>query len=136
MKTEITAIKCTGKHPLYRIYPRQLNPQDAYIELDPESAELSADWNAEVGNAIPMPVYHRRILRYPVTPYLTSEEANTLMEEISPLALIVCNEYSEAWDGSNMVGQLTEEGEEASEAIREICAEAETNSEGPEEEEN
>jgi hypothetical protein len=136
MKTEITITKCTGEYPLHHRYPQQFDPQDAYIRLDPETAEMSADWNVEVGNSIPMSVGHGRILRYPVTPYLTSDEVNALMERLIPLALTVCNEYSERWDGHNTVGQLTEEGEESSQQIEWVCADAVTKSDGPLEEEN
>lgn len=121
MKTEITIVPCTGKHPLYHLYPQQLNPQDAYVRLDPEAGELSADWNAEAGNSIPMSVYHGLILRYPVNPYLATDEVNGLMGQLTPLALRVCNGYSEEWDGHNNVGRLTEDAEEASQDIQEIC---------------
>ena len=124
MKTEITIIPCTGEYPLYQMYPQQCNPQDAYIQLDPDARELSADWNAEVGNAIPMSVYHVRKFRYSVSEYLHASEVTALMEELMPLALRVCNGYSEEWDGHNLVGALNEDASEAHEEIAEICREA------------
>lgn len=136
MKTEITIVPSTGEYPLYRMYPQQFNPQNAFIRLDPEEAELSADWNAEVGNAIPMAVGHGLVLRYPVSCYLTADEVNALMNQLTPLALRVCNGYSEGWNGHNNVGRLTEDAEEASQEIEAECAAAETDSEGPLEEEN
>jgi len=135
-REQVKVTPCTGEYPLYHLYPQQFNPQDAYIRLDPEDAELSADWNVEVGNSIPMAVVHGRVLRYPVSCYLTADEVNALMESLIPLAQRVCDGYSEGWDGHNNVGRLTEDAEQASQEIEAECASAETDSEGPQEEEN
>jgi len=128
MNTQTISITpCTGDHPLYMVYPQQFNPQDAYVQLDCDDAEMNADWNAAVGYSIPMPVYHGRIKRYPVSPYLTSEEVNKLMEGILPLAQRVVDGYTCEWDGHNLVGKFSEDSQEASEYMERICQEAEAN---------
>jgi hypothetical protein len=124
MKTEITIIPCTGEYPLYQMYPHQCNPQDAYIQLDPDARELSADWNAEIDNSIPMSVYHVRKFRYSVSQYLHTSEVIALMDDIKPLALRVCDGYNSEWDGHNNVGILTDDATEAHEQIDVICREA------------
>jgi hypothetical protein len=127
MKISITP--CTGDHPLYRRYPQQCNAQDAYISLYPEDAEMHADWNVEVGNAIPMTVFHGIRRRYKVSEYLTSNEINALMEEITPLAQRVCEGFEVVWDGNNNVGRLNEDALEAEDELRELCAEKQSDCE-------
>lgn len=122
---EVKVTPCTGDWPLYQMYPQQCNPQDAYIELNPEKAELSADWSGEVGNSIPESVFHGTILRYSVSEYLHTSEVNALMEEIVPLAQRVCNGYEEMWNDHNHVGKLNDDASEAHEEIAKICSEAE-----------
>lgn len=42
------------KCPVYHKYPRQFNPQPAYIELDCRGeGVLSADFSGEIGNGVP-----------------------------------------------------------------------------------
>ncbi len=52
--------------PLYHHYPGQATHQPAYIELNPAERSLWADYNAEVGTAIPSAVWHRLIYRLPI----------------------------------------------------------------------
>lgn len=118
---EVKVTPCTGDWPLYQMYPQQCNPQDAYIELNPEKAELSADWSGEVGNSRPESVFHGLIRRYTVSPYLSTAEINKLMEELKPLALRVCEGYEQVWNGNNNVGRLNDDASDAEDEILRIC---------------
>lgn len=113
-------IKKTEDH-LYNKYPGQHQPQDTYLELDPADETLRADWNGEIGNAVPFTVWHGTIRRYTLSsPYLKADAINALMDEIAPFAQRVCDGYREEWDGSNHVGCLTADAHEAEEEI--YCA--------------
>ncbi len=113
--------RLTITHPtthLYNRYQGQTQPQRTYLELDPESRALRADWDAEIGNAVPMAVYHRLIRRYYIPcPYLTAEAIGRVMDEVAPLAARVCDGWSSGWDGHNISGGLTEAAGEAEYAI-------------------
>jgi hypothetical protein len=127
MKTGVTIVSTTEEYPLYQMYPQQCNPQGAYIYLDPEDSELSADWSGEVGNSIPESVFHGILRRYPVSPYLSASEINKLMEELKPLALRVCEGYEKVWNGNNHVGSLTDDASEADEEMERLCRDEESN---------
>ncbi len=105
---------------LYCKYPGQTGPQPCFIELDPSTGALTAKYNPEVGNAVPASVYHGKVLRWSI-PLMNAETVNALMEQVTPLAQRVCDGYSERWNGSNTVGKLTEDAEEASDKIDTIC---------------
>ena len=118
MKTEITITEPTG-NAMHHHYPNQTSAQPAYIELNPETGNLSASYNGEIGNAVPMAVWHGKIRRY-ACPVLPDDRALELMEEITPLAERVCAGFSETWDGNNYVGKLTDDAETAEEEIGNI----------------
>jgi hypothetical protein len=103
--------------PLYCRYHGQTRPQGAYIELD-EDGRVDANYDAEIGGAVPMAVWHGRTRRYSVTPYLSGSALVELVDEISPLLERVHDGLSEEWDGSNHVGTLTADARSADEAIR------------------
>ena len=106
---------------LYHKYPTQLQPQPTYIELDPEAETLRADWDSEIGNAVPVAVWHGRICRYTLpSAYLRAEAIAWFMDEIAPYAQRVCDGYSGRWDGSNYVGELDDDAREAEEVIYRI----------------
>jgi hypothetical protein len=104
--------------PLYHKYSGQTSEQPAYIYLDPEEGTLYADWYGEIGaNSRPMDVHHGLRLWWPVSPYLTGGQLAELLEEIKPLAQKVADGWSREWDGTNNVGRLTPEAEEADQEI-------------------
>lgn len=59
--------------PLYCQHPGQTTPQDAYLEVDLRSGEVTVDHNAELGNAVSMDVYHGRVVRIPINKTLTPQ---------------------------------------------------------------
>lgn len=86
-------------------YPGQFRYQSAYIEFDPEDGgSLRADWNGEIGNAIPFAVYYGRLFRFSVPVFAKLRDVRRVMKEIAPM----CEEYTASfetrWNGSNMVG--------------------------------
>ena len=102
-------------------YEGQCSPQGAYLELDPDDKSLIADWNGEIGNAIPFDVYHGRRMRYGFSPSTPLQEVRAFMEEIAPLAVRVIAGYSEDYDGNgNLVGRLNEDARDAEDEILDI----------------
>ncbi|MFD0352928.1 hypothetical protein ACFVHW_04150 [Streptomyces sp. NPDC127110] len=128
--TTVNIRPCTTLAELHCHYDRQFEPQNVYIELDLESGLLHADYNAEVGNAVPFEVFHGRTRRYPIGsgedgqhdgPVIPSAEgANRLLEQLRPLAERVLNGSAIEWDGNNMVGRLDEDAVAAEEEILEL----------------
>lgn len=116
-------IACTSPTELYRHYDQQSEAQPAYIELDLRQGTLLADYNSEVGNAIPSEVFHGFERRYGV-PVLTGEAANRVMEEIAPLTARILADWEEQWDGNNKRAVLGPDAQEAEEAIKELLGEA------------
>jgi hypothetical protein len=102
---------------LYTHYSGQINPQSCYIEFDPCDGVVSASSNSEIGNAVPMYVWHGIVRRYhlPYAIYGTSYVA--LAEEIKPLLARVQEGFEEVWDGSNHVGTLTDDAQTAENEI-------------------
>ena len=125
-------IKTTSS--IYRHYDGQCQPQDCYIEIDLDHSNIEASYNAEIGNAVPMAVWHNRIRRYEI-PCIFPATADELMKELLPLAERMAVGYERVWDGNNYVGRLTEDAQAASDEIERICQEVEGEDCAPEEEE-
>jgi hypothetical protein len=110
--TTVRIIECTSPTELYRRYSGQSDAQDAYIELDLREGTLLADWNSEVGNAVPFTVAHGFERRYSI-PILTGDAANRVMQQIAPLADRILADWEEVWDGNNMVARFGEDAQAA-----------------------
>lgn len=122
MAESITIRRVEGTADLYHKYPGQTNPQDCFLEMDPDDEkQLSCDYNPEVGSAVPMAVWHGRILRFTI-PCLRAKYANELMERVAPLAKKLIKSYDCVWDGNNHVGRWNPElSEEFDELMRREC---------------
>ena len=118
--TKITVKKVAGRTDLYRKYPQQCEAQDCYVELDCRQEVLSADYNAEIGNGVPMSVWHGNDQRWGIA-CLNADAANRLLDEITPLAERVCAGYTCEWDGSNNVASFDTDATAAIEDIAELC---------------
>lgn len=116
--TVVNIIPTSSETALYRHYDGQTNAQSAYIELALREETLSADYNSEVGNAVPFSVYHGFERRYPI-PTLTGSAADRLMEEIAPLADRILADWTQEWDGNNMVAVLGDDAKAAEAEIEE-----------------
>ncbi|MER5618747.1 hypothetical protein [Streptomyces sp. NPDC002215] len=103
--TDVKIVDCTGPAELYRHYDGQSAAQPVYIELDLRQELLLADYNSEIGNAVPFSVRHGLDRRYSI-PVVTADAANRVMREIAPLAARILADWEEVWDGRNMVARL------------------------------
>jgi hypothetical protein len=118
--TNITVGTVKGKFALLLRYPGQIDQQGAYIELDTKTGELSADYNAEIGNAVPMRNWHGITRRYTI-PALTATAANDVMVEITPLAQRVIDGTEIVWNGNNHVARLNDDAQQAEAEIEQLC---------------
>ena len=109
MKTNLDSL--TGQTPLYVQYDRQTNAQDAYVEIHADGT-VDYESNSEIGNAVPVSVWHGRIRRIPIPNHLTPTGYQQLHDFIKDELEILINGMDEKWDGSNWVGTLTEEARE------------------------
>lgn len=116
----VTISELKSKDALYCHYQGQTEPQDCYIELDTRDGALSADYNAEIGNAVPSEVYYGHIRRYSI-PVLKAETANELMHEIETLAQRVVDGAEIVWNGNNNVTRLSEDAKDAESEIEGVC---------------
>jgi hypothetical protein len=121
----VKIIEVEDKLALYCHYRGQTNVQPCFIELDLEDGKLSADYDGEIGGAVPFNVWHRRALRWEV-PLMTADAVNGLMEAILPLAQRIFDGAEIEWDGSNLVGVYDADADAAIEEIERICATAES----------
>ncbi|MFE9769496.1 helix-turn-helix domain-containing protein [Streptomyces sp. NPDC005808] len=112
----IRIIDCTDALELYRHYDGQTEGQPAYIELDLREGTLLADYNGEIGNAVPGTVHHGIERRYSI-PTLTGDAANRVMKELAPLAERILADWEEKWNGNNNVAVLGEDALAAEEEI-------------------
>ena len=103
--------------PLYAKYQNEILPQPAFVTLNVETGEVDADYNGEIGNAVPMNVWHGVVRRYNISNTLSSDQVANVLEEIKPLLERVLDGGSVEWDGSNWVGELTEDAEQAEQEI-------------------
>lgn len=118
---KIQILACLTPTALYRRYDGQSNPQPAYIEIDVREVTIGADYNSEIGNAVPFTVAHGFERRYTI-PVLTADAANTLLAELAPLAERISHGFTAEWDGNNHAAILDDDAQaaeaELSEALR------------------
>ncbi|GHG33221.1 hypothetical protein GCM10018777_56690 [Streptomyces albogriseolus] len=114
----ISITPCTEPAELFRHYDGQSEPQPAYIELDTQAGTLLADYDAEIGNAVPASVWHGLERRYRI-PILTADAANRVMQEIVPLAERIVAGTEAEWDGNNTVAVMNEDAKAAEEELEE-----------------
>ena len=99
-------------------YRGQLYPQPSGIEIDPKNHVMQPYVGREI-NGFPVEVFHRRLLRFPLAyPFnVSTSRLSRLMTAIRPLAIRVCDGYSDYWDGNNMLGSYTEDADNAIDEI-------------------
>ncbi len=79
---KITHLETDDLHPLWQQYDGQLNTQPAFIEHDTRDGSLSADYSGEVGGGVPMDVFEGKRQRYSISPHLTQDEINKLLDDV------------------------------------------------------
>ena len=111
--------------PLYSRYSGQVNPQPAHIEINPEQQGMVAEFNPEIGNAVPMNVWHGRAYRVSISPYYTGKQVAEILENVDfqNMAQRVFDGYSCAYDGSNHNGRLTDDAKAALEEMERFLQE-------------
>lgn len=111
--------------PLYRRYLQQSQPQPAYITIT-EDGDVSAGHSGEVGDAVPMAVWHHRTLRVPVHAAMLGDALADLLESAEVRALLVRIHagHSIEWDGSNHVGRLTDDAKAALDELTTLVRDA------------
>ena len=102
-KIQVTHLDEDELHPLWCQYDGQLQTQPAYIEVDtttpyddlplvsiivlPTASNkihgVSADYSREIGGGVPESVWSGKRLRYSISPHLTADEINTLLDEVA-----------------------------------------------------
>lgn len=106
---------------MYSQYPREIDPQPAYIELSVNGV-VEAGYSGEIGNSVPSDVWHRRTLRWSVTPCISGEAITELLQRDDVIDLLerVHDGHDTKWNGSNFVGTLTDDAEEARDELTQI----------------
>lgn len=104
------------KDNLLHVYQNQTDRQPCYVELDCDDELLLADYDAEIGGAVPTEVWHGRARRYAI-PLLMTGTVNALLDELAPLAQRVIAGYTREWNGNNLVGRLTDDAMNAEDEI-------------------
>lgn len=104
---------------LHHRYPRELRPQPCYVALDCETGTLRAETDGEIGGAVPVRVWHKRVLRWKI-PALKASVADELLAELVPLAERVVAGYSCEWDGHNNIGRYSDDAMSARDEIDDL----------------
>ena len=104
--------------PMYGKYESEINPQPAYVQLD-EDGEVSAGWSGEIGNGVPMTVWHQQTLRFEANPYVSGDALADYLESEAGMALLtrIHEGHEVDWDGSNHVGRLSDDAQAAVETL-------------------
>jgi len=107
--------------PVYNKYPSQSQPQPAMIEIDCDAKTVWAGFDDEIGNAVPINVYHGRTLRYEISSYVKGSDLADMLDsrEFTELVNRILAGYTKKWDGSNHKGILNEDASNASDALDE-----------------
>lgn len=111
-----------SKAPVYMQYAGQCQPQPAYIALDADG-DVYADYNSEIGNAVPCSVWNGLDRRIDISPFCS---ANGLQQLFADKAFVnAVNRYyagrSTEWDGNNWTSELNEDAEEALSQLEQMC---------------
>lgn len=122
MKVEIKLDLNPGKRfPLHRKYDDQAFPQECGFELDLKSGLLSTYISAEIGNAIPEPVWNNRILRFEIEPLLIATKIQEIAEANVERFQTILDGSEIIWNGSNNVGRLNDAANDLHEEWKQLC---------------
>lgn len=99
------------KKPVFVQYQNQCAPQRAYLEIDPSKCTKGlichADYSGEIGNGVPVDVWHDRIFRVLVAPEVSREGLKALETDERFVTLVgqLMDSWEEIWNGNNYVGK-------------------------------
>lgn len=105
----INISESTKRFPIYMQYDGQSQHQPCGLELDLKTGELTDFYSGEIGNAVPMSVWHGTVLRFTVDPYIMRDGLIALAEEYSERFQMILDTSEAEWDDSNWVGHLSPE---------------------------
>lgn len=92
----------------YCRYAREIYPQPAYVLLNCDTGKISADYSGEIGNAVPLSVWNRRVLRWQIDPAATGRAVAARIAENLDLFQQILDGYTcELNNQSNYTGNLT-----------------------------
>jgi len=100
------------KQPVFSKYQNQCMPQPAYLELDPTKCTngliCHADYSGEIGNGVPMSVWHNRVFRIPMSPEVSRRGLKALEQDEKFITLVdqLVDSWEEVWNGNNYVGRF------------------------------
>lgn len=106
--------------PLHEHYPQQTNPQPAYVEIDCETGEVTADWSGEIGGGVPEGVWHGRRDRIVVSPYVSGRALTDYLTSLDFARLaqrVVDGTKITQDDNYNWIGRMSDDAIAASEEI-------------------
>jgi hypothetical protein len=101
-----------GRGRLCHQYQGQQQPQDIYLELDPNARQVTIHYNAEIGNAIPVDTWNGMLRRYTI-PLMSRRNAARLARTLRPLLERVCDGWERVWDGGRYTGRLNADARDA-----------------------
>ena len=111
-----------SKAPVFQQYAGQCQPQPAYIALDADG-HVSADYNSEIGNAVPCSVWNGLDKRISISPFASGYGLQQLFADKAFVNAV--NRYyagrSTEWDGNNWTSELSEDAEAALEELEQMC---------------
>lgn len=99
------------KKPVFHQYQGQCFPQTAYLEFDPMltgEIVLTADYSGEIGNSVPMDVWHNLILRIGIPADVTLKALRDLKKDERMISMLeeLREGYDQVWDGNNYAGKF------------------------------
>ena len=106
-------------------YPGQYRPQRPLLELS-EDGEITVLCDPEIGDAVPMDVWHGRRRRFALPYGCRPRQVHRLLRAIRPLLVRIHRGMDIRWDGSNQIGVLTADAESAERAVKAAIFELET----------
>lgn len=115
-----------NEFPIFHQYAGQFLPQPAFISLDINDGEVTADYSGEIGNAVPFDVWHKKVLRFSVEPCIRAAKIAEIIESHKDEFQAILDGASIEWDGNNNVGCFTKDAERIIEQL-ELSLQEESN---------
>jgi len=105
---------------LHQQYPTEHRAQPCFVELDARTGALSASYNPEIGNAVPLDMFNGHVLRWDI-PSMKEKPANALLAAIAPIAQRIVDGYDAQWRGHEAVATYTSDASDAQIEIDALC---------------